>query len=109
MLGKALVVWLAQLLPIVVLGGLPDKFPQAVAGEHRAHQVGTDAASLFVLAITCAFMPWLAPAARLRALGFEAFWLVLAVAREFGVFHFIRWRYRTSASRSRSSSTRLYF
>ena len=89
MLPRALVVWLVQLVVIVVLGGLRDTFLQPIVGEHRAHQIGTLIAGLAVLGVICGFLHWIGPASRAQALGLGAFWLLLALAFEFGFFHFI--------------------
>jgi hypothetical protein len=86
---KALAVWLAQLVAIVVLGGLRNALLLPLIGEHRAHQLGTVAACVAVFVIICLSLPWVAPVSRAQALALGAFWLALAVAFEFGVFHFI--------------------
>jgi hypothetical protein len=88
-LMRAFGVWLVQLVVIVVLGGLRDTYLQPLIGDHRAHQVGTIAASLAVFGVICLFLSWIGPASRAHALGLGAFWLLLALAFEFGVFHFI--------------------
>lgn len=89
MLLRAFAVWLLQLVVIVVLGGLRDTFLEPIVGEHRAHQIGTVLASLAVLGVICAFLSWIGAASRAQALGLGAFWLLLALVFEFGVFHFI--------------------
>jgi len=89
MFRRAFVVWLVQLGAVVVLGGLRDTFLQPVVGVHRAHQIGTVLASLAVFGVICLFLSWIGPASRAQALGLGAFWLLLALAFEFGVFHFI--------------------
>jgi hypothetical protein len=88
-LTRAFGVWLVQLVVIVVLGGLRDTYLQPLIGDHRAHQVGTIAASLAVFGIICLLLSWIGPASRVQAFGLGVFWLLLALVFEFGVFHFI--------------------
>ena len=86
---RLLAVWLAQLVAIVILGALRQGVLEPLAGEQRAHQVGTLVACVVVFGIIWATLPWLRPQSKGQALGFGAFWLGLALLFEFGVFHFI--------------------
>lgn len=87
--GKAVVAWLAMLVAIVVLGALRQAFVEPAVGELRAHQLGTLAACVVVLALSAVF---------LRLTGLRAgdawrvgtFWLLLCLLFEFGFFHFVR-------------------
>lgn len=88
MIGKALIVWFAQLVAIVMLGGLRDKLLSPRVGEKAAHQLGTVSACLVVFIIIFVFLPWLNPPSPVHALALGSFWVALAVAFEFGFFHF---------------------
>lgn len=89
MIWKATAVWFLQLVTAVVLGGLRQKFLEPQIGEHRAHQIGTlIGCAAFALIIYLA-LPWLAPASLIQAMLIGLFWLSLALAFEFGFFHFI--------------------
>jgi hypothetical protein len=89
MLWKALVIWFVQLVVVILLGALRQKLLEPIIGEHRAHQIGTIVACVIFLVLFCAVLPWLAPASHLQALGVGLFWLLLALAFEFGFFHYV--------------------
>jgi len=90
MIGRAIVVWLALLVVIVILGGLRDALLAPRVGELRAHQLGTLAACAAVLVVVCVMLPWVGPVTPDQALGLGAFWVALAVGFEVGFFHFAR-------------------
>jgi hypothetical protein len=87
---RAVSIWIAQLAAVVGLGILRQAVLEPWAGELRAHQSGTVLACIVVFTVICVSLPWIAPRSPQGALAIGVFWLLLAVAFEFGFFHLIR-------------------
>lgn len=83
----AVVVWVGMLVAIATLGAARDMLLTAWLGELPAHQIGTVAACVVVLAFSYCFVRAFAPS-RGEALAVGALWLGLALAFEFLFFHF---------------------
>jgi len=86
MILKSIAVWLLFLLVVVASGAFRERFLVPRLGDQRAHQVGTILACLLVFAVMTRAVPWIGPDSGC-AWFLGAFWLALALAFEFGVFH----------------------
>ena len=91
MILRAVAVWFLILITVVLTGALRQALLEPRLGELRAHQIGTLLACAAVFLVIFLTLPWLRPTS-LQALGIGALWLGMALAFEFGFFHFVAGR-----------------
>jgi len=80
--------WFAFLLIAFTSGALREWLLTPEFGEHRAHQIGTVFVCILISAVIVAAIRHLRPTPG-QALGIGTAWMLMTMAFEFGVFHFI--------------------
>lgn len=89
MLWNALLVWLLFMVGAILNGTLRVKMIIPITGEGLGHIISTVLLCAIILTITWHTINWIAPDSRQEAIGIGVFWLVLTLAFEFGMGHFI--------------------
>lgn len=87
--AKSLVMWLALLLAMMVNGFFRGLVLQPRLGEHVARQVASLLGVCIILALTGPFVERLGSPGSARLLGVGALWLVLTIAFELLLGHFV--------------------
>lgn len=89
LLRRALIVWLVLIAVEFCHGILRAIFLVPLVGDFRSRQIGVFTGSLLILAVACVFIRWLhAPDTKSRLL-VGVLWLVLTVAFELSIGHFV--------------------
>lgn len=86
--AEAILGWLAQLMLVVAVGIARDVLVAPAIGAQAAHQIMTVVACAAVFGAIVLFVRWVRPTGT-QAWALGGLWLVLGVAFEFGVFHYV--------------------
>jgi len=93
---RSLVVWCAFVVLAVINGGFRDVVLTPRLGEHESHVIGTITLCAAILIVTWLTINWIRPAKSTDALLIGGVWVLMTVAFEFLVGHYI---FRTSWAR----------
>jgi hypothetical protein len=93
---RSLVVWCAFVVLAVINGGFRDVVLTPRLGEHESHVIGTITLCTAILIVTWLTINWIRPAKSTDALLIGGVWVLMTVAFEFLVGHYI---FRTSWAR----------
>ena len=93
---RSLVVWCAFVVLAVINGGFRDAVLTPRLGEHESHVIGTITLCTAILIVTWLTINWIRPAKSTDALLIGGVWVLMTVAFEFLVGHYI---FRTSWAR----------
>jgi hypothetical protein len=93
---RSLVVWCAFVVLAVINGGFREAVLTPRLGEHESHVIGTITLCTAILIVTWLTIAWIRPAKSTEALLIGGGWVLMTVAFEFLVGHYI---FRTSWAR----------
>jgi len=93
---RSLVVWCAFVVLAVINGGFRDVVLTPRLGVHESHVIGTITLCAAILIVTWLTINWIRPAKSTDALLIGGVWVLMTVAFEFLVGHYI---FRTSWAR----------
>ena len=93
---RSLVVWCAFGILAVINGGFREAVLTPRLGEHESHVIGTLTLCTAILIVTWLTIAWMRPAKSTEALLIGGVWVLITVAFEFLVGHYI---FRTSWAR----------
>lgn len=93
---RSLVVWCAFGILAVINGGFREAVLTPRLGEHESHVIGTLTLCTAILIVTWLTIAWMRPAKSTEALLIGGVWVLMTVAFEFLVGHYI---FRTSWAR----------
>jgi len=93
---RSLVVWCVFVVLAVINGGFRDAVLTPRLGEHESHVIGTITLCTAILIVTWLTINWIRPAKSTDALLIGGVWVLMTVAFEFLVGHYI---FRTSWAR----------
>lgn len=89
MAGRALAVWVALLGVAIANGAFREVWLIPRVGDRTGHQISTVLLATAIVLVTLMAVRWLAPATTAQVLGIGAGWVVMTLAFEFLVGHYV--------------------
>ena len=87
--GRALLAWLILIAVEILHGTVRAIFLVPVVGDFRSRQIGVFSGSILILAVAYVLFPWLHTTDKRSLISVGVLWVVLTVAFEFSLGHFV--------------------